>query len=146
MLIGPNLAGTWKPEQCVIMQLMGPISDLGASASRIWDTGFAVNYADHLGALAVERFVISINLYCIILNAFFLSHSYPTDNCFARYGYGTYHDAQQKFATYMTHASGQQIVKQYLNSSTYAQTLGKRLLMFETNSASCGACLVLGFI
>lgn len=63
---------------------------------------------------------------------------YPTDNCFARYGYGVYHDAQQKFVEYMTHASAQHIVSEYLGSAAYAQTLNKPLMMFETNSASCG--------
>jgi len=38
----------------------------------------------------------------------------------------------------MTHASAQTIVKPYLNSSTIAQSVGKPLMMFETNSASCG--------
>jgi hypothetical protein len=99
MLIAPNLAGIWKPDE-------------------VWVTGFAQTYQDSLGALAVER--------------------YPTDNCFARYGYGIYHDAQAKFATYMTHTSGQQIVSEYLTSQALAQQLNKPLMMFETNSASCG--------
>lgn len=38
----------------------------------------------------------------------------------------------------MTHTSAQNILSQYLNSANYAQTLGKPLMMFETNSASCG--------
>jgi hypothetical protein len=38
----------------------------------------------------------------------------------------------------MSHASGQNIVKSYLNSATVAQGLNKPLMMFETNSASCG--------
>lgn len=99
MLIGPNLAGTWTPED-------------------VWNTGFAETYKSSLSALAVER--------------------YPTDNCFSRYGYGTYRDPQQEFASYMTHASGQNIVQEYLGSQSYAQSLNKPLMMFETNSASCG--------
>ena len=63
---------------------------------------------------------------------------YPTDNCFARYGYGTYHDAQQEFANYMSHTSAQDTVKSYLNSGMLAQSLNKPLMMFETNTASCG--------
>jgi hypothetical protein len=38
----------------------------------------------------------------------------------------------------MSHASGQNIVKSYINSANIAQSLGKPLMMFETNSASCG--------
>lgn len=34
--------------------------------------------------------------------------------------------------------SGVSLVKQYLNSSSIARSMGKEFLMFETNSASCG--------
>jgi hypothetical protein len=42
------------------------------------------------------------------------------------------------FPTFLNHTAGQNIVAPYLNSTAYAQSKGKRLLMFETNSASCG--------
>lgn len=42
------------------------------------------------------------------------------------------------FPTYLTHQSGQNIVSTYLNSTSYAQTVGKPFVMFETNTASCG--------
>lgn len=42
------------------------------------------------------------------------------------------------FPTYLTHQSGQHIVSSYLNSTSYAQTVGKPFVMFETNTASCG--------
>jgi len=42
------------------------------------------------------------------------------------------------FPTYLTHQSGQNIVSSYLNSTSYAQTVGKPFVMFETNTASCG--------
>ena len=40
--------------------------------------------------------------------------------------------------TYLTHKSGQGIVQQYLNSTAIATAVGKQMLMFETNTASCG--------
>lgn len=85
---------------------------------RVWNTSFAKTYNASLSALAFER--------------------YPTDNCFSRYGYGTYHDPQQVFANYTTHTNGQNIVNEYLGSQLYAQSLNKPLMMLETNSASCG--------
>ncbi|KIJ61735.1 glycoside hydrolase family 79 protein [Hydnomerulius pinastri MD-312] len=99
LLIGPNLAGVWQPEQ-------------------IWDTGFATDFNQNLAALAVER--------------------YPTDNCYAQFGVGTPRTGQEMLPSYLTHQSGQHIVSEYLNSTAYAQTVGKPFLMFETNTASCG--------
>ncbi|KAH7913618.1 glycoside hydrolase family 79 protein [Hygrophoropsis aurantiaca] len=99
LLIGPNLAGVWTPEE-------------------VWDTGFVNDYSQHLSALAVER--------------------YPTDNCYAQFGVGTPRTGQEMFPTYLTHTSGQHIVSSFLNSTNYAQTVGKPLMMFETNTASCG--------
>jgi len=42
------------------------------------------------------------------------------------------------FPTYLNHTASQALIAPYLNSSTYAQSKGKKLLMFETNTASCG--------
>ena len=42
------------------------------------------------------------------------------------------------FPEYLTHQSGLSIVAPYLNSTNYAQQVGKPFLMFETNTASCG--------
>ncbi|KIK77729.1 glycoside hydrolase family 79 protein [Paxillus rubicundulus Ve08.2h10] len=99
LLIGPNLAGVWKPDD-------------------VWNTGFATDFNENLAALAVER--------------------YPTDNCYAQFGTGTPRTGQEMLPTYLTHKSGQQIVSEYLDSTVYAQTVGKPFLMFETNTASCG--------
>jgi hypothetical protein len=38
----------------------------------------------------------------------------------------------------MQHTSAVGIVQKYVNSSNIAQSLNKPLMMFETNSASCG--------
>lgn len=42
------------------------------------------------------------------------------------------------FANYLNHAAGQSIVTLYANTSVVAQGAGKPLMMFETNTASCG--------
>lgn len=42
------------------------------------------------------------------------------------------------FPRYLNHTAGQALVKPYLNSTSYAQSKGKPLVMFETNTASCG--------
>ncbi|EGO20268.1 glycoside hydrolase family 79 protein [Serpula lacrymans var. lacrymans S7.9] len=99
LLIGPNLAGVWSPED-------------------IWNTGFVQQYNQELSALAVER--------------------YPSDNCYATFGIGTPRTGQEMFPSYLTHQSGIDIVSSYLNSTNYAQSVGKPFLMFETNTASCG--------
>lgn len=51
---------------------------------------------------------------------------------------GTFVDPQLEFPTYLNHTSGISIIAPYLNSTQYAQTQGKQLLMLETNTASCG--------
>ena len=64
--------------------------------------------------------------------------SYPTDNCYARYGTGTPVYPQDVFASFLSHASGVGIVAPYLNSTNFAQANGKPFIMLETNTASCG--------
>lgn len=66
------------------------------------------------------------------------SGSYPADNCFAQFGLGTPEDPQQLFPNFLNHGAGRSIVAPYLNSTAFAQQKGKQLLMFETNTASCG--------
>lgn len=64
--------------------------------------------------------------------------SYPTDNCFARYGVGSPVNPQDTFQGFLSHKSGINIVAPYLNSTNFAQATGKPFIMMETNSASCG--------
>ena len=97
--------------------LIGPsIADSGWTPEMVWDTGFTTH--PELKILAVER--------------------YPTDNCFAQFQIGTERFPQDVFANYLNHTSGQNIVQPYLNSTAFAQTIGKPFMMFETNTASCG--------
>ncbi|PBK86027.1 hypothetical protein ARMGADRAFT_541303 [Armillaria gallica] len=101
--------------------LIGPSVATGDwTPEMVWDTGFVDTYSDNLAYLSVEH--------------------YPSDNCAAQYGaeYGDPRDPQAMFPRYLNHTAGQALVKPYLNSTSYAQSKGKPLVMFETNTASCG--------
>ncbi|KAG2005628.1 hypothetical protein CC2G_002017 [Coprinopsis cinerea AmutBmut pab1-1] len=99
--------------------LIGPNVATGDwTPEMVWETGFVDQFSNNLAYLAVEH--------------------YPIDNCFAQFGVGTYHDPQEVFQSFLTHDSGISIVAPYLGSTEYAQSRGKGLLMFETNTASCG--------
>ncbi|RDB17658.1 Beta-glucuronidase [Hypsizygus marmoreus] len=84
----------------------------------VWNTGFIDDFSANLAYVAVEN--------------------YPADNCFAQFGLGTYQDPQVVFPSYLNHNAGKNIINKYLNSTAYVQTKNKRMLMFETNTASCG--------
>lgn len=100
-------------------QLIGPNIATGDwQPENIWDTGFVDAFGANLAYLSVEH--------------------YPTDNCFARFGIGVPHDPQTIFPSYLNHESSRVIVEPYLNSTAYALSKGKQLIMFETNTASCG--------
>ncbi|KAF9555149.1 hypothetical protein CPC08DRAFT_145293 [Agrocybe pediades] len=99
--------------------LIGPSVSTGDwTPEMVWNTGFVDSYSNNLAFLSVEH--------------------YPTDNCYAQFGIGTPRDPQSMFPTYLNHTAGQAIVAPYLNSTAYAQSKGKKMLMFETNTASCG--------
>ncbi|TDL27068.1 hypothetical protein BD410DRAFT_783229 [Rickenella mellea] len=98
--------------------LIGPNIATGDwTPEMVWDTGFMTKHPE-LSMVSVEH--------------------YPTDNCFAQFGVGTPRDPQATFPTYLNHTSGQSIVAPYLNTANLAQQAGKPLIMFETNTASCG--------
>ncbi|TFK29184.1 hypothetical protein FA15DRAFT_610933 [Coprinopsis marcescibilis] len=99
--------------------LIGPNIATGDwTPEMVWETGFVDRYSENLAYLAVEH--------------------YPLDNCFAQFGIGAYHDPQESFQEFLTHNSGRAIVEPYITSTEYAQSREKHLLMFETNTASCG--------
>ncbi|KIJ61729.1 glycoside hydrolase family 79 protein [Hydnomerulius pinastri MD-312] len=98
--------------------LIGPSVSGQWTPEDVWNTGFVQAYTNSLGYLAVEH--------------------YPTDNCFAQYNVGVYHNPQDEFPSYLTHNAGKQLVQPYLNSTYMAQIWQKPFLMFETNTASCG--------
>ncbi|OSD00696.1 hypothetical protein PYCCODRAFT_1437022 [Trametes coccinea BRFM310] len=87
----------------------------------LFATGFLDSYASSLDIIAMEH--------------------YPDQNCAAEFpngGFGPIKDPQTVFPEYLTHTSGQNLVKPYLNTASIAQQLGKEFMMFETNTASCG--------
>ncbi|KAF8644981.1 hypothetical protein AX16_008155 [Volvariella volvacea WC 439] len=99
--------------------LIGPnIASADWQPDDVWNTGFIDTYSSSLAFLSVEH--------------------YPTDNCFAQFGVGTPRDAQDLFPTFLTHDSPTNLVAPYLSSTALAQEKGKKFLMMETNTGSCG--------
>ncbi|RPD77295.1 hypothetical protein L226DRAFT_533296 [Lentinus tigrinus ALCF2SS1-7] len=101
--------------------LVAPSTQGTWTLQSVWDTGFLTTYQDAISVLSVEQ--------------------YPDNNCAAAFpdaGFGDPVDPQSVFANYLTHASGQNIVNQYLSSTPLAAQYGKQFMMFETNTASCG--------
>ncbi|KAF9449694.1 glycoside hydrolase family 79 protein [Macrolepiota fuliginosa MF-IS2] len=98
--------------------LIGPSLSGEWAPEMIWDTGYITTYQDFLYALAVEH--------------------YPSNNCAAQFGVGTFQDPQENFPRYLTHNAGVDLVRPYLNSTAVAQQANKPFIMFETNTASCG--------
>ncbi|KZP07019.1 glycoside hydrolase family 79 protein [Athelia psychrophila] len=101
-------------------QIVGPSVTGGAkewSTDEIFSTGYLQAYASNLGYIAVER--------------------YPDNNCAALYSNAST-NYQALFQNYTTHASGLNLVSHFLDTAVVARTAGKPLLMFETNTASCG--------
>ncbi|EIW56404.1 uncharacterized protein TRAVEDRAFT_72998 [Trametes versicolor FP-101664 SS1] len=91
------------------------------SPEDLFATGFLDSYASSMSVIAMEH--------------------YPDQNCAAEFPDGTFgpiKDPQTVFPNYLSHASGQNLVKPYLNTAGIAQQLGKEFMMFETNTASCG--------
>ncbi|KAG6864424.1 hypothetical protein C0991_009618 [Blastosporella zonata] len=103
--------------------LVGPnIAYADWTTEEVWNTGFVSTYSANLEFLSVEN--------------------YPTDNCAAQFNTGAAPvDAQTVFPEYLTHTgqfSGNNIIQKFLNSTQFALANGKRLVMMETNTASCG--------
>ncbi|KAF7967357.1 hypothetical protein HWV62_34635 [Athelia sp. TMB] len=89
------------------------------SPEDIFNTGYLTAYSADLGFISVEK--------------------YPDDNCFAIFGGSSEPKyPQTEFPKYLVHSAGASIISGFLNASSIAQALGKPMLMFETNTASCG--------
>ncbi|KAJ6548770.1 hypothetical protein B0H19DRAFT_1221069 [Mycena capillaripes] len=104
--------------------LVGPnIADFAWSPELVWNSGFVDKFHDNLAYLAVEK--------------------YPRDNCAAMFGGpgANVTDPQSVLPLYLTHDAHTSLLQPYLNSTMFAQSVGKPFLMFETNTASCGGFL-----
>ena len=70
------------------------------------------------------------------------SSSYPSDNCAAIYAdFGAPKNPQDEFFKYLCHDcenASKTFIHKYLNTAAIAQQAGRPVLMFETNTASCG--------
>ncbi|KAF5376627.1 hypothetical protein D9615_007857 [Tricholomella constricta] len=100
--------------------LIGPnIAFADWTAQQVWDTGFVDQFSANLAYLAVEN--------------------YPSDNCAVQFNTGgTVHQPQDVFPSYLDHTAGKGIIEKFKTSTEFATQKGKKLLMFETNTASCG--------
>ncbi|KAN0136518.1 hypothetical protein V8E53_005565 [Lactarius tabidus] len=83
----------------------------------VWNTGIVQTYSNSLYGLAVER--------------------YPNNNCAALYNTGTPVNPQDIFPSYLNHNSTSSLIAGYANSSQFAMSNNKPMIMFETNTASC---------
>lgn len=109
----------------------------------MWNSGLVQENANSISYISVERFVCSSSS---ISDAFLsyalrpsLPRRYPNNNCVAVFGNaGDIINPQDKIAEYLSHASIQALVGQYVDSALFAQTVNKPFIMFETNTASCG--------
>ncbi|KAF7981203.1 hypothetical protein HWV62_34531 [Athelia sp. TMB] len=101
--------------------IVGP-SVTGAfwSPDQVFATGYLTAYASNLAFISVEK--------------------YPDTNCGVMYPSADdpIQNPQTVFPQYLNHTAGTSIIAQFINCSREAQAIGKPMLMFETNTASCG--------
>ncbi|KIK59059.1 glycoside hydrolase family 79 protein [Collybiopsis luxurians FD-317 M1] len=83
----------------------------------VWDTGFVDALDFSLAYLSVKH--------------------YPTDSCTAL-GSSTLRDPQTEFPNYLNNTSSKFVEESYPNPTAFTQSKGKKFLMMETNTASCG--------
>ncbi|KAF7972459.1 hypothetical protein HWV62_17946 [Athelia sp. TMB] len=91
------------------------------TTDAIFALGYLTSYGKNLGFISVEK--------------------YPNENCASLYpggNFGPVINPQDVLSTYTTHAAGLDLVADFTNTSAAAKAAGKPLLMFETNTASCG--------
>jgi hypothetical protein len=61
--------------------------------------------------------------------------SYPEDNCGVN---GNYLNAQDIYSEWLNHTSVTNLTTPYFDGTRQALAAGKEMIMFETNTASCG--------
>jgi len=64
--------------------------------------------------------------------------SYPDNNCAAKYGNDFSKDLNAIFPDYLNHTSPRIITQSFTPTANLALGMGKEMIMFETNTASCG--------
>ncbi|WVR06098.1 hypothetical protein IAU60_003126 [Kwoniella sp. DSM 27419] len=87
----------------------------GFELDDVFNAGWLNDNVQHLAAVTVQH--------------------YPTNNCKIN---GNIINAQDIFANFLNHTSAQSQVSPYLGNSAQVQSVGKELVMLETNTASCG--------
>ncbi|PPR05779.1 hypothetical protein CVT24_006842 [Panaeolus cyanescens] len=93
--------------------------EAGFDTADVWATGFIDKFKDSFYCFSVEN--------------------YPFDNCAAQFNTGAPHaNPQELFPYYLNHNNLLDHVGKYDESSRLAVGAGKPLVMFETNTGSCG--------
>ncbi|KAF8154266.1 glycoside hydrolase family 79 protein [Crassisporium funariophilum] len=100
--------------------LIGPsISRIVWQPNQVWETGFIPRFRERLYCLTMEH--------------------YPHNNCVGQYGgVGVIEDPQLTFPYYLSHAGLAELVSHYYESTALAVQAQLPMIMFETNTASCG--------
>ncbi|KAJ7064883.1 hypothetical protein C8F01DRAFT_1128585 [Mycena amicta] len=124
-LLNQSQVANADPSGQALTKLVTPnIANFAWTPEMVWDTGLVDRFANNIAYLAVEK--------------------YPRDNCAVMFG-GP--DATGKIVPqdvqglYLNHTQHVELLAPYLNSTMYAQQVGKPFLLFETNTASCGGFL-----
>ncbi|KAF9051565.1 glycoside hydrolase family 79 protein [Panaeolus papilionaceus] len=99
---------------------IGPsIATKAWTPEQVWETGFIDHFKDRFYCFSVEN--------------------YPYDNCAAQFNTGRPHvNVQELFPYYLNHDNMIEHVGKYRNTGLLVQQTGKPLIMFETNTGSCG--------
>jgi hypothetical protein len=100
------------------MPFVGPAvccERVGFEVSDLVSAGWLSSNADRLAAVSVQH--------------------YPTNNCAVN---GVTINAQDIFASFLNHTSATSLTAYYYDNSVQVQAAGKRFVMMEMNSASCG--------
>ncbi|KAH9943353.1 glycoside hydrolase family 79 protein [Epithele typhae] len=117
-----TMTEAWNADMLVPVKnnLIAPSVSGGWTLQDVWDTGFFDAYADVLSMVSVEH--------------------YPNDNCAAMYPQYGYEpkDPLAELPKYLSHKAATNLLAPYVAPSALCQQYGKPLIMFETNTASCG--------
>ena len=99
--------------------LVSPSIAMEWPLQETWDTGIIENYREQIRYMSVER--------------------YPDNNCGAVFGTGgAIRVPQELIGVYLDHHHLRTWTDYYIETGLYAQQMQKPLIMFETNTASCG--------
>lgn len=134
-IIAPNVNRDWSPED-------------------VFNTGFLDDFSQELGIIAVEKYAttcpniphpgsepsrLGIQPTTVLPSSITVGTAFTSlRRPLTAKNTGVIHQPQDVLPMFLTHDTGVNVVRQYLNTAMIAQQLGKPFMMFETNTASCG--------